>query len=240
MQDASTYIPNVRTLRPLQCTLMLMALGLVAVLGVKITFTFPGFFTAQDEGILLVYPDLILRGYTPYKDFAALYSPGGSYLIAGAFRVFGESVSVETRESCRYTVLVSDCRRNLPRRVHVNRIIAILSAVTSLCYFSLMALPYSVPHLGAFACMLFAVFYATRDDVNNSLSSKISALLSGAIAGLAFWFKQDLGVIAVLVAMVSINPPPCSPTSTVPCRTIHTCRSVHSVRDCSRANEGLR
>jgi hypothetical protein len=36
----------------------------------------------MDEGILLVYPDRILAGDVPLRDFETFYGPTGFYLIA--------------------------------------------------------------------------------------------------------------------------------------------------------------
>ena len=60
----------------------LIAVGLLLL--VCLAFYLPrlaGPISAQDEGILLAYPDLILKGATPYRDFAALYTPGSPLVV---------------------------------------------------------------------------------------------------------------------------------------------------------------
>lgn len=47
-----------------------------------------------DEGIVLQGAERILRGEMPYRDFFTFYTPGSFYLLAGIFRVFGDSFIV--------------------------------------------------------------------------------------------------------------------------------------------------
>lgn len=155
----------------------------------------------QDEGILLVYPDLILRGYRPYSDFAALYSPGGFYFLAGMFKVFGSSVIVERCAGLLYWYLVMVALFLLGSRV--GRVTGTLAVITALAYSSLYQSPGAHPHFAAFACMLFALFCASSDTTSNTSFAKAVPLLAGVLAGTTFWIKQDLGVVAVLGTLAS-------------------------------------
>ena len=47
-----------------------------------------------DEGIVLRGAERVLRGELPYRDFFTFYTPGSFYLVAGIFRVFGDSFIV--------------------------------------------------------------------------------------------------------------------------------------------------
>lgn len=49
----------------------------------------------MDEGVLLVYPELILSGKVPYRDFETFYGPMNLWVLAGAYRVFGAHILVE-------------------------------------------------------------------------------------------------------------------------------------------------
>ncbi len=49
----------------------------------------------MDEGMLLVYPELILHGKLPYRDFETFYAPGNLLTLAGAYSVFGIRLDVE-------------------------------------------------------------------------------------------------------------------------------------------------
>ena len=49
----------------------------------------------MDEGTLLVYPQLVLDGRIPNKDFESFYGPGNLWILAGAYAAFGDTVVVE-------------------------------------------------------------------------------------------------------------------------------------------------
>ena len=50
---------------------------------------------AQDEGTLLVFPSLMLKGGTPNSTFLSIYGPANLYALTAAFFVAGQSVLVE-------------------------------------------------------------------------------------------------------------------------------------------------
>ncbi|MEY2531288.1 MAG: hypothetical protein QOI96_1373, partial [Verrucomicrobiota bacterium] len=49
----------------------------------------------MDEASLLVYPELMLRGKMPYRDFETFYGPANLCALAAAFRFFGTTVTAE-------------------------------------------------------------------------------------------------------------------------------------------------
>ena len=44
---------------------------------------------------MLVFPERVLEGAVPNKDFLHLYGPGSLWVLAGIYRVFGTSLVVE-------------------------------------------------------------------------------------------------------------------------------------------------
>lgn len=162
------------------------------------------FMVPQDEGILLVYPDLILRGYVPYSDFTALYSPGGFYFIAGLFRVFGSSIFVERGAGVLYWFLLTAAIFLIGSRV--GRATAVLAATTALAYGSQFLSPGAHPHFAAFAFMLLALFFSSGSVTAGApLANKTHPMLSGFMAGCSGWFKQDIGFVAVIAALGGLN-----------------------------------
>ncbi len=71
----------------------------VAVLAAGLLLPLRGLLVNQgppmEEGFMLVFPELVLRGELPNRDFLHLYGPGGLWVLAGAFKVFGVSLVVE-------------------------------------------------------------------------------------------------------------------------------------------------
>ena len=49
----------------------------------------------MEEGSVLVYPERVLAGGIPNKDFETMYGPGNLWFLAGVYRVFGITVGVE-------------------------------------------------------------------------------------------------------------------------------------------------
>src|SRR5580765_107621 len=49
----------------------------------------------MEEGFMLVFPEQVLRGAIPNKDFLHLYGPGSLWALASVFKVFGTSLWTE-------------------------------------------------------------------------------------------------------------------------------------------------
>src|SRR5688500_6420969 len=49
----------------------------------------------MEEGFMLVFPELLLEGKLPNRDFLHLYGPGSLWVLAGVFKVFGASLAAE-------------------------------------------------------------------------------------------------------------------------------------------------
>jgi predicted membrane-bound mannosyltransferase len=58
-----------------------------------------------DEGIAVSFPDRILHGAVPYRDFETFYDPGYSYVTAAVFKVFGSSLYSERAVGLAVAVL---------------------------------------------------------------------------------------------------------------------------------------
>src|SRR3981189_2370506 len=49
----------------------------------------------MEEGFMLVFPEEVLHGAIPNRDFLHLYGPGSLWALAGTFKVFGTSLLTE-------------------------------------------------------------------------------------------------------------------------------------------------
>src|SRR5690349_24701767 len=49
----------------------------------------------MEEGFMLVFPERVLHGAIPNRDFLHLYGPGSLWALASAFKVFGTSLITE-------------------------------------------------------------------------------------------------------------------------------------------------
>jgi hypothetical protein len=60
----------------------------------------------MDEGAVVAYGARVLDGDVPHRDFLTFYGPGSSWLVAGAFTVFGESVGTERAVGLAYRLVI--------------------------------------------------------------------------------------------------------------------------------------
>jgi len=49
----------------------------------------------MEEGFMLAFPEYVLEGLVPNKDFLHLYGPGGLWVLAAVYKVFGVALEVE-------------------------------------------------------------------------------------------------------------------------------------------------
>ncbi len=49
----------------------------------------------MEEGFMLTFPEMVLHGQVPNRDFLHLYGPGSLWVLAGAYKVFGVSLATE-------------------------------------------------------------------------------------------------------------------------------------------------
>jgi hypothetical protein len=80
------------------------AVALVVLLLTVPTLTTPA--PAMDEGTLLAYPERVLAGDVPHRDFLTFYGPGGPWLLAGIYEVAGAHLMVERAVGALYRLLV--------------------------------------------------------------------------------------------------------------------------------------
>ena len=48
--------------------------------------------TPMEEGFMLVFPEQVLKGFIPNRDFLHLYGPGSLWVLAAVYKVFGEEI----------------------------------------------------------------------------------------------------------------------------------------------------
>ena len=81
-----------------------IALAGIFTLGIWPAFHSPAI--PMDEGMVLVYPEMILKGQLPYRDFESITAPGNPMILAGAYAAFGTNLFVERAVGLAYRVLI--------------------------------------------------------------------------------------------------------------------------------------
>src|SRR5258708_11706055 len=95
----------------------------------------------MEEGFMLVFPERVLHGAIPNRDFLHLYGPGSVWALAGAFKVFGVSLMTERWFGLAQQMAIVFGIYALARRW--GRTIAVAGAVTS----ALIIIPFGLTAL---------------------------------------------------------------------------------------------
>lgn len=142
----------------------------------------------SDEGLLLVHPDSVARGETPNRDFATVYGPMTYWLLAGVYRLLGDTLVVERSVGVCYRVAIAVALVVLLRRT-VHPVAASLAGLTSLLLASLH-FPLAYAYHGALATALVGLCLLTVDR-------EAPRLLGGVALGVAASFRPEMGVLAL-------------------------------------------
>jgi hypothetical protein len=182
----------------LRSVLTLLLIGVLLALSIGKKFF--EFVMPQDEGILLLYPDLILRGYVPYRDFVSMYPPGNLYLIAGAFYLFGVDMYVERSIGVAFQFLMAMAVYFLGCRVSwATGFLAAAALIGVLHFFPWFG---AYPMFGALSTLLFALLCA---NMGYSSDNHRWVLVAGILTSLTYWFRQDFGIVGTLAAIVVLQ-----------------------------------
>jgi hypothetical protein len=173
----------------------LLSWGIVAIV---LLIPVPGLLRYQgppmEEGFMLAFPEQILQGRFPHRDFLHLYGPGSLYVLAAFYKVFGTDITVE-----RFVGLLQHAGvafgmlallRPFGRRVATTS--AIVTVLVLIGPGGLSAMAWN----GALALGVCALAVATaaarRDDATTGRALAIAGVLGGA----ALLYRPDM-VIAV-------------------------------------------
>ena len=156
----------------------------------------------MEEGFMLVFPEMVMEGLVPNKDFLHLYGPGSLWVLAGVFEVFGVSLTAQ---------------RLVGLAQHVGLVLAVFAvarlwsrSLALLC--ALIALLIIVPPtgltalawVGAVAFGLWAVHLGlrSRHAVDDRWAGR-AALGAGLLAGASLLYRPDL-VVALTLATLAL------------------------------------
>ena len=153
---------------------------------------FEGAGSPMDEGMILVYPEMLLHGKLPYRDFETFYGPANPAVLAAAFSVFGTDIFVERAVGLLYRILILLAVFAIAR--HWGNTIGLCClALTGLLLLGTYLPAYA--WIGAIACALWSLWLSSRAD------SHARCLFGGALAGLALLFRADIGPAMILATL---------------------------------------
>jgi hypothetical protein len=160
--------------------------ALLIVLAFLVPF-WPGFeepATAMDEGSLLVYPELILKGELPYRDFETFYGPANLWVLSAVYAGFGPSIFVERGVGLICRILVLLMIFALVQRWGTT-LAAGCALLTGIVLLPLGLAAYA--WIGGIICVLASLCLVANSE------SKTRCFCGGILAGWALLFRVDLG-----------------------------------------------
>jgi hypothetical protein len=145
----------------------------------------------MDEGYVVLYPELVLHGRLPYRDFETFYAPANLYVLAGADALFGVRIEVERAVGLLYRLLLLTGLFLLIRRWNLPA--AILGVVLALSVLLLSGLT-AYAWLGGMACVLWSMLFLAGPP------TRWRAVIAGLLAGGAILYRQDLALDVLISA----------------------------------------
>jgi len=150
---------------------------------------FSGPIDPQDEGMLLVYPQLMLHGSVANRDFFNGYPPGDFWILSGAYRLFSLDVGTERMVGAVYRLMIIGAIYGLAsgRGPGVAGLCAAVSAAFVLCTHVA-----ATPWQGALALTLWSVFLLSRAAAGrDGVGRTCLCLAAGLLAGLTICVRID-------------------------------------------------
>ena len=149
----------------------------------------------MEEAFMMVFPERMLKGDLPNRDFLHLYGPGALQVLAGWYKLVGVSLESERTFGLIQHLGIIFALFALARPW--GRIAA--AAVAGLAVFYVLT-PIGLTAMawnGGLALCLWSIVFALRArTVANPLRSLIAA---GVLAGLALTYRPDLGLALIIV-----------------------------------------
>ncbi|MGQ0831518.1 MAG: ArnT family glycosyltransferase [Microthrixaceae bacterium] len=152
--------------------------------------------TPMEEGFMLTFPEMVLDGKVPNRDFLHLYGPGSLWVLAAVFAIFGVSLAAErTVGFLQHLGVAFGVHRLLrPWGPWVAAGGGALSALIVLTPSGLSAMAW-VGGVGLGLWALAIMLEAAEAEASSRTASR-GAFLGGVLAGAALLYRLDL-VVAV-------------------------------------------
>jgi hypothetical protein len=164
-----------------------LVVGAVIALPLRGVFRAPG--PPMEEGFMLVFPERLLEGDIPNRDYLHLYGPGSIWTIAGFFKLFG--VSLWTERVVGFLQLVGLISAMTAIGYRWGRYIAAVSgAITAVVIIPPIGVT-ALAWVGGIGLALWSVHTATR-ALDPGARRGRALFVAGLLAGLALLFRPDL------------------------------------------------
>lgn len=154
-----------------------------------------------DEGLAFLGAQNVIEGQIPYRDFFAVYPPGGLYFDAALFRVFGSSIFIARIADSVIAFLVVVCTFFITKHITAQKY-AVVSSILAI-----IALIWGGGGVG-WAAVLFGLVACIYLFHLHSYNGTRDMLILGLITAFSLLFRDDIGVyllIALSVILILCN-----------------------------------
>lgn len=169
----------------------------------------------MEEGFMLAFPEQLLQGRYPHKDFLHLYGPGSLWVLAAVYRVFGTHITVERIvglvQHATVAVALYSLIRPFGRRIATaGGVVAVLvllvpAGLAAMAWNGALALGLSALAVGAAGARAATTSRSvmrnpgeppgvTSQDAGRNRRAMVLLALSGVLAGGALLYRPDLAI----------------------------------------------
>ncbi|CAB4665156.1 unannotated protein [freshwater metagenome] len=152
----------------------------------------------MEEGFMLAFPEFVLNGLRPNRDFLHLYGPGSLWALAGTYKLFGVSLAAERWFGVLQQVGIIAGVAGLAR--YWGRLMALTAGLVAIAFvippIGLTALAWD----GAVALLVLGLLCALegRRRIQNAATALKFSFSAGLLLGLGLTFRPDLVIAATL------------------------------------------
>ena len=164
-----------------------VVVGIVVAIPLRGVFRAPG--PPMEEGFMIVFPERLLAGDVPNRDFLHLYGPGSIWTIAGFFKVFGVSMWTERVVGLLQLLLLISGVTVIGYRWgrYIAALCGTITAVVIIPPIGVTALAW----VGGIGLAVWSVGVATR-ALDPGRNRARGLTVAGLLAGAALLFRPDL------------------------------------------------
>lgn len=180
----------------------------VAIIGLAIALPLPTLFQYQgppmEEGFMLVFPERVLAGDVPNKDFLHLYGPASLWSLAAWFEVAGRTLAAERFYGLvqHLAIIFGLFRLALPWGRRVATVCGLLGVLLVITPIGLAALAWNGGVALGIAGLSIALVGAARLDAGEP-GARLRLVLGGVVLGLALLWRPDL-VVGIGLAGIAL------------------------------------
>jgi hypothetical protein len=158
----------------------------------------------MEEGFMLVFPERVLKGDLPNRDFLHLYGPGSLWALAGTFKAFGTSLTVERLFGLAQQMLIVAGVYLIARRW--GRLAAFACAAASIIIIMPPIGLTALAWVGAVGLGLLAFVAGLRAarEADERVRRRF-LILAGVLAGACLLFRLDL-ILALALGGIALLP----------------------------------